>query len=186
MLSKLWNVIKPHLFYWIIGAVALFAFHTWLQEHDARLLAETQVKQSEGVVSDLRSQISSRKEETDQQKQVIIREVHDAATPAQQIALIPKLAEVPLNPVSLPDAPSAVKVELAPLISQLAKCKDDAISLGACRQDTLNLDSIVFEKDREIKALGKKSGFWKRLASDSRKIGVGMAIGVGVGIALHH
>jgi hypothetical protein len=186
MLVQLWNVIKPHLFYWIIGALALFAFYTWLQEHDARLLAETQVKQSEDVVTDLRSQIASRKEQTDQQKQVIIREVHDAVTPAQQIALIPKLAEVPLNPAPLPDAPSAVKVELEPLITQLAKCKDDAISLGACHQDTLNLDSIIFEKEKEIKALGHKPGFWKRLASDSRKIGVGAAIGLGVGIALHH
>jgi hypothetical protein len=186
MLVQLWNVIKPHLFYWIIGAVALFAFHTWLQEHDARLLAETQVKQSEEIVTDLRSQIASRATETAAAKQVIIREVHDAVTPAQQIELIPKLAEVPLNPAPLPDAPSAVKVELAPLIAQLAKCKEDAISLGACRQDTINLDSIVFEKEREIKALSHKSGFWKRLASDSRKIGFGAALGLGVGIALHH
>lgn len=185
-MTTIWNFIKPHLFYWIIAALALFAFHTWLQEHDARLLAETQVKQSEEVVTDLRSQIASRATETAAAKQVIIREVHDAATPAQQIALIPKLAEVPLNPAPLPDAPSAVKVELAPLIAQLAKCKDDAISLGACRQDTLSLDSIIFEKEKEVKALGQKPGFWKRLVSDSRKIGVGAAIGLGVGIALHH
>jgi hypothetical protein len=86
MLLLLWDFIKTHLFYWILGAVALFAFHAWLQEHDARLLAETQVKQSEEVVTDLRSQIASRKEQTDQQKQVIIREVHDADSRAADCA----------------------------------------------------------------------------------------------------
>src|SRR4051812_42527334 len=103
MLLLLWDFIKTHLFYWILGAVALFAFRSWLQEHDARLQAETQVKQSEQVVADLRSQIAARATETAAAKQVIIREVHDAVTPAQQIALIPKLAEVPLNPVRLDD-----------------------------------------------------------------------------------
>src|SRR4051812_27261475 len=108
---KLISFIKPHLAYWIIGAVALFAFHSWLQEHDARLLAETQVKQSEAVVTDLRAQIASRKEQTDQQKQVIIREVHDAKTPEQQIALIPKLTGVPLNPVRLDDQRVQVDIQ---------------------------------------------------------------------------
>jgi hypothetical protein len=178
MLLVLWDFIKTHLFYWILGAVALFAFHAWLQEHDARLQAQTQIKQSEEVVTDLRSQIASRKEQTDQQKQVIIREVHDAATPAQQIELIPKLAEVPLNPVRLDD--QKVQVDIQPLVEQLGKCKEDAIELGACRQDTINLDAIVFEKEREIKALHNKPGFWHRLASDAKKVGIGMAVGAGL------
>lgn len=181
---KLSSFIKPHLVYWIVGAVALFAFHSWLQEHDARLLAETQVKQSEEVVTDLRAQIASRKEQTEQQKQVIIREVHDAVTPTQQIALIPKLTEIPLNPVKLSD--QAVQVDIQPLVEQLEKCKEDAIELGACRQDTINLDAIVFEKEREINALGKKSGFWHRLAADAKKIGIGAAIGGALVLAAHH
>jgi hypothetical protein len=99
-------------------------------------------------------------------------------TPAQQIALIPKLAEVPLNPVRLDD--QKVQVDIQPLVEQLGKCKEDAIELGACRQDTINLDAIVFEKEREIKALHNKPGFWHRLASDAKKVGIGVAVGAGL------
>lgn len=169
-----WNFIKPHLAYWIIGAIALFAFNSWLREHDARLAADQQVKQSETVVSDLKAQIAARATETAAAKQVIIREVHDAVTPEQQIALIPKLTEIPLEPVKLSDR--TVQVDTQPLIQQLAKCNEDAIELGACRQDTLNLDSIVFEKQNEIKALQKKPGFWHRVGSAAKKVAIGAGL----------
>lgn len=177
----LWSAVKPHLFYWIIGALALLFANSWLHEHDARLLADQQKKQSEAVVSDLRAQIAARATQTVAAKQVIIREVHDAKTPEQQIALIPKLAEIPLEPVKLSD--DTVQVDTLPLIEQLAKCKEDAIELGACRQDTINLDAIVFEKQREITALQKKPGFWHQLGSAAKKVGIGVVIGAGLVLA---
>jgi len=166
ILGLIWSGIRPHLFYWILGAGALFAFHTWLAEHDARMLAEVQVKQSQIVVKGLQDQIASRDADADKQVQVVVKEVAAAKTPAQQIAAIADISSVPLNLKPLPEVlgqPPAAQVDLAPLVEQLGKCKEDAIELGACQKDNQNLEAIALEKDKQVKALGKKPGFWHRI-----------------------
>lgn len=180
---SLWNFIRPHLFYWVLFAVALFAFRTWIVDHDARLLAEQTIKQSEKAISDLRAQIATRSAQAQTAKQAIIREVAAAKTPEQQIAEIPRLTLRPLNPEPLPDAPSAVKVELEPLIEQLAACKTDALDLGVCHANLDSQDLIDSAKDEEIAALKKKPNFWHRLAADAKKIAIGAAIG-GAAVAI--
>jgi len=175
--TSLWLLVKPHLFYWIVGGVCLFAFKSWIAEHDARLLADAEVKTAQSTIDQLHQQIAAEKVETQKQVQVIIKEVAAAKTPEQQIAEIPKLADMPLNPQPLPDAPSAVKVDLQPLLAQLSECKQDSIKLGACQQEIQYRDQIEVEQGKQVTALKKKPGFWARVGSTAKKV----AIGVGVG-----
>ena len=178
MILAAWQFVKPHLFYWIVGAVCLLAFKSWIAEHDARLLADAQVKDAQTTIDQLRQQIASGKVEVQKQVQVVVKEVAAAKTPSQQIAEIPKLAAEPLNPQSLPDAPSAVKVDLQPLLAQLSECKQDSIKLGACQQEIQYRDQIEVEQGKQVTALKKKPGFWHRVGDTAKKVAIGAGVGI--------
>jgi len=160
------------------------AFHSWLAEHDARLRAEIGVKDAQVQIDALKQQIGARQAETQKQVQVVVKEVQAAKTPAQQIEEIPKLATQDLKPEPLPDAPSAVKVELEPLVAQLEQCKIDAIKLGSCQQEVADHLQIEAQQDKQVDLLKKRPGFWARTFSDSKKLLLGGAIGAGVAIAI--
>jgi len=181
---SLWLLIRPHIFWIVLGGVGLFFFHSWLAEHDARLRAEVGVKDAQTQIDTLKQQIGTRQAQTEKQVQVVVKEVQAAKTPEQQIAEIPKLATQDLKPEALPDAPSAVKVELAPLLSQLEQCKVDAINLGSCQQEVADHLAIEAQQDKQVDLLKHRPGFWARAFSDSKKILLGGAIGVGVAIAV--
>lgn len=176
-MSALWVIARPHVFWIVLVAGGLFAFREYLAEHDARLRAEIGVKDAQVQIDALKQQISTRQVETEKQVQVIVKEVAAAKTPEQQIAEIPKLATQPLNPEVLPDAPSAVKVQLEPLVAQLEQCKIDSIKLGACQQEVADRLQLEAQQDRQVDLLKKKPGFWKRLGSGAKKVGWGIAIG---------
>ena len=177
-------LIRPHLFWVVLGASALIGFRSWLSEHDARLRADIGVKDAQALIDALKQQISSRQADTQKQVQVIVKEVQAAKTPAQQIAEIPKLATEDLKPQALPDAPSAVKVELAPLVTQLEQCKVDGIKLGACQQELSDRLQIEAQQDKQVDLLKKRPGFWARALSDSKKLLIGGAVGAGVAMAV--
>lgn len=155
----------------------VFAFHEWLAEHDARLRADIGVKDAQAQIDALKQQIGARQVETEKQVQVVVKEVQAAKTPAQQIAEIPKLATQPLNPEPLPDAPSAVKVQLAPLVAELGQCKVDSVKLGSCQQELADRLQIEAQQDKQVDLLKKRPGFWHRFSADSKKMLIGGAIG---------
>jgi hypothetical protein len=178
MWLNLWAFLKPHVWYWVLIAGGLLAFHVWLQEHDARLLLEPQLKASRDKIAELQAQRQQNDQQAAQQKEVIIREVHDAVTPQQKVDLIPNLADnVKLNPVivppspDLPNAPSQVKVDLDPLVSELSQCKQNSIDLGACQSDLRTADAVAMEQNKQIGLLKKKPSFWQNFGRDAAIIG---------------
>lgn len=174
-----WQFVKPHLFYWI-AAVALFVvFRSWIGEHDARLRADIGVKDAQVQIDALKQQIATRQVETEKEVQVIVKEVQAAKTPEQQIDLIPKLTDGIIQPMPVFDDPTHVKVELEPLVEQLGKCKEDAIKLGSCQQELADRLQIEMKQDSQVTLLKKQPGFWHRLASGSKKVAIGIAVGVG-------
>lgn len=159
--------MKTHIAYIVLfvvaGLGAFLAFDSWRAEHDARLLAEQQVKDSEARIKDLQA-------EADRKVQVITKIVHDAKTPQQVIAAIPEVSSLPLNPRPVAGDPLSVQVDAKNLLDELAAGKAAEVQLGACQEQGK-------EKDKEIAALKKKPGFWHRLGSGAKKVAIGVAIG---------
>lgn len=179
MITWLENYGRTHIFYIILIAVGIVAGKCWLQEHDDKVLAQQAVKQADARVEDLRSQIATTNAAAAAQVKTVVQIVHDAKTPAQQIAAIPQLTETPINARTLPGLPDGVvAVDLAPLVAELGQCKQDSINLGACTQNLNTCQQIVKEREAEIVVLKKKPNFMHRV------LGVAKAVGVGVGIGL--
>jgi hypothetical protein len=177
VISAIWTFVKPHIFYWIAAGVLFVGFRSWIGEHDARLRAEIGVQQAQTQIDSLKQQIATRQVETEKEVQVVVKEVQAAKTPEQQLAEIPKLETQPLNAQPLPDAPNAVKVDIQPLVTQLAECKTDAIQLASCRQEIADRQQIELQQDAQVSLLKKKPGFWHRVGSGAKKYGIGIAVG---------
>lgn len=177
--------VLSHLVWIVAAAVALVLGHSYLAEHDARILADAQIKTSEQSIADLTKQISVTNAAAAQKVQTVVKIVHDAQTPAQQIAAVPQLADVPLNarpvPPLAPNGPAQVAVDLAPLVKELGQCRETSVQLEACQSNLQNETAIVGQKQTEIVALKKKPAFWKRVTGVAKALGVGVGIGILVG-----
>lgn len=106
---------------WVVALVVALAIgHAWIGEHDARVVADAQIKTSETVIANLQQQILATNAAAAAKVQTIVKIVHDAQTPAQQIAAIPQLSNIDLNarsiPALTPNGPPQVAVNLAPLV----------------------------------------------------------------------
>jgi hypothetical protein len=171
---------------WIVGAsVALVMGHSFIAEHDARILADAQVKTSERSVADLTKQIASTNTAAADKVRTVVKIVHDAQTPAQQIAAVPQLTDIPLNARSIPplaaSGPPQVAVDLAPLVEELGKCRESSVELAACQANLQAEASIVGQKQTEISALKKKPTFWARVSGIAKAVGIGIGIGILIG-----
>ena len=173
--------ILSHLIWVVAITVALVMGHSYLAEHDARIAADAAIKVSQANVANLQKQMAANDAAAAQKTQTIVKIVHDAITPAQQIAAIPQLSDVPLNARIAPGLPEAVTVDLAPLVQELGQCKQDAVNLAACKIDLTNEKAIDAQKDDQIKALKKKPAFWHRVKKTLELIGICVGIGAALG-----
>lgn len=175
------NWIKTHLSthvgYLVVIGVVLLAGRLWLQEHDARLRADAQVKAAQSTIDTLKQQQTEVSNAAKSQVIVLQKEAAAVQTPAQAVkalaAPVPELQPVsaPLNTEVLPDAPDRVSVEALPLYQTLNSCKQDAINLGACSKELDFQNQIDAQKDVQITALKKKPGFFHRLGRAAKIIG---------------
>jgi hypothetical protein len=178
MIAWLKAYAKTHLFYIVLIAVGFVAFHSWLQEHDARVAADNTVKQQEAQVADLKQQIEAAQQQAAQKVRVVTKVVHDAVTPTQVVAAIPSLTGLPLAAREIPGDSVNVAVAAQPLIQLAGEDKTALIQLEGCQQvDTLK-DKQLVAKDVEIAALKKKPSFWKRVTGTAKAVGVGVGIGL--------
>lgn len=176
--------LKTHVFYVaIILAIALCGW-TWLKEHDARLLADQQVKVSEARVQNLQEQIAANQAAAQQTILALKKQASTVRTVPQAITAIPDVQSLPLNSRPLPDNPTQVAVDAIPLFQTLSQCKQDAVELNACKANSKLMTEQLVEKDTEIKALKKKPGFWKRLSGTLKTGGVGVILGIAIKAAL--
>ena len=172
------NYLKTHLLYIILIIGGVMGFHIWLQEHDLRLQDDKVVAVSEAQVKTLQSQIQTIQQQAMQKTAVVTRIVQVAKTPAQQIAAIPQLTDVPLNARAVPNNPSEVTVDLAPLVQVLAQAAMDKVNLQACT-DTLALQvKELAAKDVVIVALKRKPKFLTRVKHWAVLVGTGVGIGM--------
>ena len=169
MLAYLKTYAMTHLGYIAIIAIALLAFHSWISEHDARLLADAKVQ-------NLEQQIATTNALAQKQIQVVTKIVHDTKTVPQAIVAIPQLTSVPLNPQPAPNT-DQVSVDAIPLVQVLGQGKSDGIALAACQSNEKADQQIIAE-------LKKPKSFWKRLGGTLKVVGVGIGIGAVIGAHL--
>ena len=174
--EKAW--ILSHLIWVAAVSVALVLGHSYIVEHDARVVADAQIKISETTVASLQAQIVATNAAAAQKVQVITKIVHDVATPPEAIAAVPQLTDVPLNARVIPNNPVQISVDYLPLIDLLGQAKVDKTNLDACTVDLQNETAIVTAKQTEIVALKKKPSFWKRVGGVAKAVGVGIGIGM--------
>lgn len=178
MVSWLEAYAKTHLFYIILIVGAVFGFHVWLQEHDARVVSDNAVKQQQAVVANLQAQINAIPAQTAAKVQVVTKVVHDAVTPSQVVAAIPTFTDVPLGARVVPGNPVDVEVAARPLMQLVGELKTTEVQLGACQQTDALKDQQLVAKVAEIVALKKKPKFLTRVKHVAEAVGVGVAIGL--------
>lgn len=166
--------------------VLVLAGMSWLQEHDARLLAEQTVKEVGARVETLEQKVKDVDAAGKARSAAIKKQAARVTTAAQAIPAIPTVTDAPLNARPLPDAPSAVQVEAVPLFQELSRCKAQGVDLDTCSQKAALSQQIIAEKDTEIAALKHPKGFWKRFGTTAKTVGVAGSVAFVVGYAVRH
>lgn len=167
---------------WVVAIiVALIGFHSWQGEHDARLTAETQVKASQQAVDALKSSVVIRDAQARQQVEVIVRQQAAVRTPAQAVAAIPDVSQLPFAIRPAPAGPDYVlpAPDLVPLYTALAEGKRCGIDLLACQgdyADQLKINGQI-EEQRDAWKKAAKGTFWSRMKDCAVRAGVGGTAG---------
>ena len=192
----MWAIVKPHLIYWVLIAVGLVGFRSWLIEHDNRLLAtaetqaiKTQVTQLQADKTQLQDAIKQISATSAATIAALKLQATKITTPQQAVIAIPDVSQLPIHSRPAVDNAMQVSVDAVPLYQELNQCRQDQVALGACQaihdkdqQLILNSGNLVKLKDEEIAVLKKPQGFWKRFTGTIKQVG----IGIGIGIALGH
>lgn len=175
--TKVRDYVIHHVFYLTLFAVSLFCGYTWLHEHDARLLADQQVKISETKIEQL--QTDTAKILTDRDATIAQLQKQRAAvkTVEQAITAMPDVSALPVTTRTI-DGQVVATVEPIALFNALNQCKQDAVARSACESIVEKKDEIIGEQKTEITALKKKPGFWKRVGRTLKTSVPSVAIGI--------
>lgn len=166
-----------HVWYLVILALLIFGGHAWMQEHDARVLAEANLKVNASTVQMLQKQIAANDEQTAAQIKSLQDLITTVKTPIQVVQALPKVTTIPLPvpPTVLPDnSIDFPEADVLPLFKDLEQGKEDAVALTSCKSDLANEKEIAVNQATEITTLQKKPKFWKRVAHDV-KVSTGTA-----------
>jgi hypothetical protein len=175
------HFVLSHLIWVVALLVAIFGVHSYLQEHDARIVAESQAKAIEAANATLQSQIASSDALAARTIAALKAQRAQVTTPAQAIAAIPDVSTLPLNSRVAVDNPVQVSVDATALYNELNQAKQDAVSLNACVTARTADEEIIKNDKQEIVGLKKKPAFWHRVGSTLKIVGIGIGIGVILG-----
>ncbi len=187
----------------LLGSGVLFAIYGWLQEHDARLKAETETGQQQKQIDGLKEQQAETKQVLANKLASIERERSQPATAAQVVSdastLLPGLPEpllvqtAPANP-ALPNAPAAQEVvipeaDFKSIRDAQLTCQEDAAKLTACQsteQDTTQQLKLTEAQRDEWKTAAKGGSLWHRALGAAKWFAVGAGTGAVAYAATHH
>ena len=169
---------KTHVFYLILLAGGIFGFHSWLAEHDQRLLTDKQVAVDAQQIKDLQSQLKDVQVQTAAKVAAVMKEKATIKTPVQAMPVI-NAFDVALNARPVPSlGPDVVAVAAVHLALDLEQCRADRISLGGAQAEISLMQQEDAKKDDQIKALKAKPKFWARLKGDAKSAGFWTSVGV--------
>jgi cytoskeletal protein RodZ len=181
----------------------IFVGYGWMQEHDARLKAETQTGQQQKQIDGLQQQQTDAQNSLNKQLTALEKSRQTPATAAQLVSdassLLPNLP-VPLqvqtaakNP-TLPDAPATQTViipeaDFKGIRDAQIACEENTAKLATCQ--TLSDESkhqlqLTEEQRDEWKTAAKGGSIWHRALGAARWFAVGAGAGAGLYAATHH
>jgi hypothetical protein len=187
----------------LLSAFMAFAGYGWLQEHDARVKAETQTGQQQKQIEGLHQQQLATQAAL-AQKLASLEQSRRAPATAKQIvgdaaSLLPGLP-VPLQVQTapkdpeLPNAPPAQSVvipeaDFKSIRDAQVTCQENAAKLASCQ--TLGEESkqqlqLTGQQRDEWKTAAKGGSIWHRAVSAAKWFAVGAGAGAGVYAATHH
>ena len=198
----------------IAGGVAALVFITvggicWLQEHDARLKAETQTSAQQKTIDQAKTDAATVQTNLAAQLKTLEAQRQQPAT-AQGVVtetskLIPNLpkpievqtvtktaAATGTAKTALPDAPTQQLVIPAADFSAIQNaeidCQEDAAKLSACTKTSADtateLKATTAQRD-EWKQTAKGGTWWHRTVTAAKWVGIGAAAGAAAGYAAH-
>jgi hypothetical protein len=179
----------------IAVTVAWGVLHAFYREHEARALAEQTVKQqtqdiktSQLAIAQLEAEIAATNAHAAAADRALKSALATVKTPAQAVAAIPSVSDVPLNVRVAPDNPLQVSVDAVALYSELNQCAQSRVDLSACQKNAANFLQISADKDQQLAAdktiitvLKKKPSFFHRLKTTFEIIGISLGIGMAIG-----
>jgi uncharacterized protein HemX len=187
----------------LLAAFLVFAGYGWLQEHDARLKAETKTGQQQNQIDGLKQQQEETQNALNQKLAVLEKARRSPATATQLVSdsstLLPGLP-VPLqvqtapNDPALPGAPPAQTVvipeaDFETIRDAQISCAENSAKLGACQTlgDESKQQLKLTEQQRdEWKTAAKGGSIWHRALGAAKWFAVGAGAGAGVYAATHH
>ncbi|QNI34516.1 hypothetical protein H7849_11835 [Alloacidobacterium dinghuense] len=165
--------------------------HEWLQEHDARMQAESVAKSADKDKQQAAQQIDAIQKRMDardtadakQQSQTadLIKSVQTLAQIKQQLPQYITLPSAPqqitaqqastINAAKLPDAPTVQagdfmvsQADAKPVFDKLAQCSADEQSLSTCKADRDDEHTQLAASQRQLADEQKESAAWEKAA----------------------
>lgn len=181
------HFVLSHLI-WIVGvAVALVAIHSWMGEHDARLLANQEEKVAEAQVKTLEQSIADRDKQSAATVAPIVKVIHDVKTVPEVIGALPTVLTAPLPEPVITAPNNALLIpepDVLPLFDQVADDKVCRKELDTATKDLADTKGIVTQRDDEIQTLKKPKSFWSRTKSTLKVVGITLGVGIAIGAKL--
>lgn len=184
---------KTHVAYLILIGIGCVGVHAWIGEHDARLLAEQQVKSaavalksSQDAIKGLQEQIAATDAQTASQIASLTKALQTVKTPQQVVTALPTVAPNLPTPAAVQTDNSLTfpAADVLPLFQDLADGKTAEVKLTQCQSDYTAEQQIVSQqtdqlkqKDATIAVLKKPAGFWHRVTGTLKAVGIGIGIG---------
>lgn len=171
---------KPDYILLGVGVLVLSVVSVcWLRDHDARIRAEQHNRESDARIATLEQDKAAALQAGKEAKAALQKKAAEVKTPAQAIAAIPDMSDIPLSARPLPDMPTAVAVEALPLFQELNKCKQNAVDLGTCQLTYGAEQKENAELKGQVETLKKAQGggFFQRMKRCAVRGGIGAGAG---------
>jgi hypothetical protein len=185
----------------LLLALLLFAGYGWLQEHDARLKAESQSSLQQKQLDGIKQQENETQQALASKVAVIERERNRPATAAQVISdtndLIPSLPQA-LNvedaPSALPNGPAIQSIvipeaDFKSIRDAQLTCEENSVKLTACQSlqaDSKQQLALTAAQRDEWKTAAKGGSVWHKALGAAKWFAVGAASGAVIYAAGHH
>lgn len=190
-----------------VGGVGI---HSWITEHDNRLLADKavavdeqkvktlndQIATSTATIAGLQQQIDDNDARARQQIAQLQNLVAKVKTAPQAASAIGDMTQGAVTPKAETNGDLTIPApQVIPLFEELAAGKQSAISFQSCSEDLatekqmlaetqknfIAEQNIVVAKQNEIDSIKKPKKFWRRFGSELKTVGISVGIGWLVG-----
>jgi hypothetical protein len=187
----------------LLAGFLIFVGCSWMQEHDARLKAETQTGQQQKQIDGLQQQQAQAQDSLNKQLAALEKLRQTPATASQLVSdaatLLPNLP-VPLqvqpapdNP-ALPDAPATQNViipeaDFKSIRDAQVTCEENAAKLATCQalgNESKQQLKLTQQQADEWKTAARGGSVWHRALGAAKWFAVGAGAGAGLYAAAHH